>query len=651
MRLESEHTHYRTRFELFAQGSHDDIGPFVLQVLYNWLRGKELKRRKDGEASWLLKRIEETTFNYHAEYPESVSTGCYTSRALLEGTSIPASYEGGMGSGEDSKLRSICLREGDETFPRYWAMDYDEPDGTIELRRWHTSVGVVSRGESCVVNVRITNYLLPQYVGNPPRQPTSTTPNFVRELVTLRGTRATMGNSVVTQSVVKLGLHNWEPFLVNLVGKGRELPIILVVTDRDGRAPVRLKDLAYKVLGMARVFLVDYSDYESRKLLQRTFVEGAPSWEHRVGPSYVRVYKPNVNLKSRTDANRHRWFDSSDIERYGNSFNDMLTRSLTRGWVQDEDDIVDVLDVETRERRARNAELRRRLDELSRSTRRRSDDERRWERDREAEASIAELRKMLEERDLAIDELEQKGTEWQEIAEAFARDLDRATATLNRERKSARAQSAGYDSEIAEKDSRISELDDKVNYLEYQLKATWEQSGELSAKLKAAESALVAYEGIAHVPDKLSELLEVLCVLYPDRVCILDEARKSALAFDGRYDLDDEWAILRSIPTVLWELYFDGDPSTNIQQDYQALTSFELALTEGSMTNKGAKYMKQRERTYRGETISIAPHIKGRSGNPKDNFRLHYYADTERKVIVIGHCGAHLETAGSKKLS
>lgn len=651
MRLESEHTHYRTRFELYAHGTHDDVGPYVLQVIYNWLCGKERKLRTGGEESWLLKRLEETAFDYHVEHPERVSMGCYTSRALLEGTSIPASYDGGMGSGEDTKLRSICLRDGDEAFPRYWAMDYDEPDGSVELRRWHTSVGIVSHGEHCVVSVRITNYLLPQYVGDPPSQPVSTTPNFVRDLVTLKGVRALMGSTLVTQRAVKLGLHNWKQFIASLVDKDRELPIILVVTDRGGKSPVRLGDLAYKVLGMARVFLIDYSDDDSRMLLQQTFVKGAPSWEHRVEPSYVRVYKSGLNPWSRADASRHRWFDASDIERYGNSFNDMLTRSLTRGWVQDDEDVVDVLDVEARARRARNAELKRRLDELSRSNRRRSAEERQREWDREAEVSIAELRKMLKERDAAIDELENKGLEWQEIAEAYAHDLDKATADLARERKSLRVKSRGYDSEIAEKNSYISELDDKVHYLDYQLKEAWKQGSDLSAKLKVSEHALSAYENIEHIPNKLSELLDMLSALYPDRVCVLDEARKSALAFDGKYDLDDEWSILRSIPTVLWDLYFDGEPSTNVQQDYQALSSFELALTEGSMTNKGAKYMKQRERTYRGQTVSIAPHIKGRSGKSNDHFRLHYYADTERKIIVIGHCGAHLETAGSKKLS
>mgnify|MGYP007101905729 CR=1 FL=1 len=124
-----------------------------------------------------------------------------------------------------------------------------------------------------------------------------------------------------------------------------------------------------------------------------------------------------------------------------------------------------------------------------------------------------------------------------------------------------------------------------------------------------------------------------------------------ALAYDACLVVGEgAGVILRSVPTTLWDLYFGKVPSANVQKDYQAQTSFELALTEGSMTNKGAKYMKQRERTYHGKTISIAPHIKGRSGNPKDNFRLHYYADAERRLIVVGHCGAHLETAGSGKV-
>ena len=157
MRLESEHTHYRTRFEMFAYDSADVVLPHILQVLYSWLCDKESKLFMGGR-SVLLKRIEDTAFNYHVKYPELVSTGCYISRAMLEGMSCPNSYDGGAGMGEDAKLcTKSMVGNGSEAVPQYWAMDYDEPDKSIPERRWHTSVGVVSRGKRCIVNVRITN--------------------------------------------------------------------------------------------------------------------------------------------------------------------------------------------------------------------------------------------------------------------------------------------------------------------------------------------------------------------------------------------------------------------------------------------------------------------------------------------------------------
>jgi hypothetical protein len=363
----------------------------------------------------------------------------------------------------------------------------------------------------------------------------------------------------------------------------------------------------------------------------------------------VRIYKPGVKLRSAVDARRHRLFTEEDIERLGLGFNDMLVRSLTRSWTQDDEDVVDVLDVASRARRQRNAELRRRLDELTKASEKRAREGLKRDRGLEESATIDELRKLLEERDQTIYKLEGEANLWQGIAEEYANDLEAVTANTDKKHEQTQAQLEGYRAESAQKDEAIVSLDNQVSRLTFDLKTAWAQVQKLSEDLTHATGALAAYEGITHVPSRLSELLDLLSALYPQRVCVLPEARNSALDFDDHYVLDDELLILKSIPNVLWDLYFGKTPSANIPQDYQALTSFELALTEGSQTNKGAKYMRQRERTYHGRTVSIAPHIKGRPGNPKDNFRLHYFADAERRLIVIGHCGAHLETVGSSK--
>lgn len=650
MRLESEHTHYRTRFEMYARESSDDALPHVLQVMYGWLCDKERKLHPDGDSE-LLRRLEGTAFDYHVDHPGHVHGECRTSRALLEGMSCPNVYDGGIGTGDDAKLCSRSMTGGgEEGLPQYWAMDYDEPDGNIAARRWHTSVGIVSHGKTCVVSVRITNYLLPSYVGPRPSTPPSSTPNFVRKLIMLNGFRARIGSTVLSRRFTWVGnLQRYrDAFVKPLVDPARELPLIVVATDYEGEAPTDARDLAYKAMGMAKVLLLDLKEYRVRDYVRQTFVEGTPAFEHRVSANSVRVYNPGLNPKSAVDARRHRLFSREDIGRLGDGFNDMLVRSLTRGWVQDDEDVVDVLDVATRARRERNAELRRRLDELSRQSEERAR-ERRRRGEREAGETVAELRQLLEERDLEIARLEEDNAVWHGMAEEYAGDLEEVSADAERRKEKAHAEIAGYIAEVAQKDEEIALLGDEVSQLEYDRKFAWDQVAQFTSDLTVAQRALSVYEGVSHIPGRLSELLEVLDSLYPDRVVVLDEARKSALAFDGKYDLDDEWAILRSVPTTLWDLYFGKAPSSNVQKDYQAATSFELALTEGAQTNKGAKYMKQRERIYRGQTVTIAPHIKGRSGNSNDHFRLHYYADTERKVIVIGHCGAHLETAGSSK--
>ena len=155
----------------------------------------------------------------------------------------------------------------------------------------------------------------------------------------------------------------------------------------------------------------------------------------------MRIYKPGVKLRSAVDARRHRLFTEEDIERLGLGFNDMLVRSLTRSWTQDDEDVVDVLDVASRARRQRNAELRRRLDELTKASEKRAREGLKRDRGLEESATIDELRKLLEERDQTIYKLEGEANLWQGIAEEYANDLEAVTA--NTDKKHASPHEAG----------------------------------------------------------------------------------------------------------------------------------------------------------------------------------------------------------------
>ena len=46
---------------------------------------------------------------------------------------------------------------------------------------------------------------------------------------------------------------------------------------------------------------------------------------------------------------------------------------------------------------------------------------------------------------------------------------------------------------------------------------------------------------------------------------------------------------------------------------------------------------------YKGQEIDVSPHVK-HGTTPGNILRVHYYADLQDKVLVVGHCGDHLDT-------
>lgn len=112
----------------------------------------------------------------------------------------------------------------------------------------------------------------------------------------------------------------------------------------------------------------------------------------------------------------------------------------------------------------------------------------------------------------------------------------------------------------------------------------------------------------------------------------------------------------RELPLVVLSTKRNGETSlgfgnsallAEFSQAFQNETGFELALKEGSQTKKNGKMMDKRSVEFDGKEYGMQMHVKGR--NPKIGFRLYCEPDKERGIIVIGHCGRHLETAGTAR--
>lgn len=171
---------------------------------------------------------------------------------------------------------------------------------------------------------------------------------------------------------------------------------------------------------------------------------------------------------------------------------------------------------------------------------------------------------------------------------------------------------------------------------------------------KAAQCAAPSHDdGAARVseclqviPRDLADLLKLAHSIWPDRIVVLPEAMDSAKSYDG--NLAEEWDIVRGAATALYGLLFeDDDCEVRVADEFQRRTGYELTFSESSATRARADLMKMRERNYGGRTVDISAHIKGRS--QKNTFRLHFYIDRENELIVIGHAGCHMKTAGSHR--
>lgn len=193
--------------------------------------------------------------------------------------------------------------------------------------------------------------------------------------------------------------------------------------------------------------------------------------------------------------------------------------------------------------------------------------------------------------------------------------------------------------------AKVDELTRTVQRLEGEKRALERKAAQCAAPSEDDGAARVA-ECLQAIPRDLTDLLKLARSIWPNRIVVLPEAMDSAKSYDG--NLAEEWDIVRGAATALYGLLFEDDGCEGqVADEFQRRTGYELTFSESSATRARVDLMKMRERSYCGRTVDISAHIKGRS--QKNSFRLHFYIDRENELIVIGHAGCHMKTAGSQR--
>ena len=135
----------------------------------------------------------------------------------------------------------------------------------------------------------------------------------------------------------------------------------------------------------------------------------------------------------------------------------------------------------------------------------------------------------------------------------------------------------------------------------------------------------------------LVAILEALELLFPDRVTILDSAFESAEESSAFQYGEQAFDLLFSLATSYWE-------EVQSKGDTEARKLFGRSYSAKERTVLTKAGMERRTFDYRGESIQMDKHLKiGTADNPADTLRVHFEWIAEKKRIVIGHCGKHLD--------
>jgi hypothetical protein len=139
----------------------------------------------------------------------------------------------------------------------------------------------------------------------------------------------------------------------------------------------------------------------------------------------------------------------------------------------------------------------------------------------------------------------------------------------------------------------------------------------------------------------LRDAMNLLCVLFPDRLVILDSAWKSAADVEKFKAPRKAFELLHRLCTTYWECLAKGKSDAEARMCF-GNNSFSAKESETVENNKKAR--KLRTFVYEGKPYEMMMHLKiGNKPSVSETFRAHFHWDPTNRVLVLGHCGKHLD--------
>ena len=476
----------------------------------------------------------------------------------------------------------------DDGAPELWALRYEHQDSEFSARRWRTDFGIVrTEAERWRLCTTVSNSLHRNYIGREPGQLPVTPPRVVRKLLSDDRYHCEAGSIVLTLAPQVVQVGKAHHFVQTITDPGRACPVVYISVCRaTGEPLINPSRLASLMLGTGVVFVAASPDIDEE--LEFLMVPR----EFRSPNGTVRIYAPGLDFHAVQHAYRHRFFTNSQIiDQSAQEIEGQIARALSRrqAWARVRSSVVSIADVADRRRESRRLALRQQSDEASRNA----------------------------------------------LAKLFEEDNARLLADVH-ELEHAKAQ---LEEDLEERDGKASEL-------AHEAERSRDESKQLRKQLSVARKAAEAAMELRRLPRTVSEVVELMERLHGERIVFTPEARKSAQ--DATLDdLHVAWECLHAMATVLPQLAF-GSSTGHWSAVFPNQTGLGLALTEKKATKKDSKLIRQRRILFDGREWDVSPHVKSGTKPPRC-LRVHFALDEDKKRVIIGYCGDHMRTAGTKR--
>ena len=505
-------------------------------------------------------------------------------------------FKGGVWTGpppKRAKVKTRVLYEGDLATPEMWAVRYEHADGDVKSRSWTTNIAITQVNQrEWRFAIELTHRLKLGFVGKEPAAPQPSSPNLIKKLIESPNWVSRIGSVRLSLAPRILAVGKANEFVLLLKDPQRQVPVVLVSCDR--RTGVPKLDAGAMGRALAGTAIVYYAespecDLELEYFLPKSF---------RSPNGTARIYAPGADLSQEWTSTRHRFFtakeidDESDEEIIG-----QIVRALTRsdGWLGIQSSVTSIDDIETRVRERRLAELR-----------------------AAGSSSVKEKQEMLD---------------------LFMID-----------NKALLAKNCRLNQDLKAESEKRQESEDNLARRDYDLTQARESVDDAKTKASADRDALQAVLGLTEWPREVAAVAKLAVQLGSGRLVLTNEAIRSLEKSDFAKSSEAPtviWRCLRAMADDLHDLVLQKLQAQQVAEEFKKRSKFDLTWTESKETKRDAKLVALRKIVHNGKERDITPHVK--FGNKAQLLRVHFYVDQDKKQIIIGHCGDHLDTYGTRR--